>query len=429
LVDGGKNYTFASLNFVKGLAVPTGKVNLQDLAEPVMSPIGGHGANPVKELGASSIMIVKEYFRSEEGKVSTENDYRQFGLLLNPLLEEKHVRLQFYQSGLTGTFAVGATAIQATAGGYDPAYGKVVSWRDGVSGHSGTSELILTNIRGGDFEFGGTVGGLKIMNVREKTVAGTEGRRLLKLKVAPTAVSFSGGGTDFTEGYIAIGVGDYETSTPPSRATGEIYSWEPSLGSNKSGYLYLEEPVGSFKQGERLTQVDPLYSGFVGTGLSGVAEIISIDSIVRPLTPYSWCCQSGNSTSTNGGSVYDQTTSVVVEYDSTNEFDANSFTEDNYQEFAYGATSSANGYIMDWSAGTSGTTGTLRISGTQGRFYVGMTTPYYVSPTLTASAQVTQVLHTGELKYRSGEILYIQNMKPIQRGFEQKEEIKIVIDF
>ncbi len=428
LVDGGKNYTFSSLEFVKGLDVPTQKVLLEDLAEPVMSPPNGHGSNPVKELGASSIMIVKDYFRSENEKVSTENEYRQFGLILNPLLEEKHVRINFYGSGVSGSFVAGTTAQQATGSGYSGAYGKIVSWRSGASGHSGTSELVLTNIRDGNFKFGGTVNGLTIMNVREKTVAGTEGRRLLRLRVAPTDAAFVGNGTDFTRGYITIGVGNYETSAPPSRATGEVYAWEPSLGSNKSGYLYLEEPQGAFKQGERLTQVDPLYSGFV-TGLSGVAEIVAIDSVIRVLEPHSECCKTGIPTSTDGSSVYDQTTAFVMSYDGNNTFDSQSFREDAYALLAYGSTGSANGYVMDWSAGASGTTGVLRLTGTQGSFYVGMTTPYFVDQSATASAQIQQILHTGQLKYRSGETLYIQNMKPIQRGFEQKEEIKIVIDF
>lgn len=429
LVDGGKNYTFASLEFVKGLDVPTGKVELQDLAEPIMSPPGGHGSDAVKELGASSIMIVKDYSRSESNKVSTENEYRQFGLILNPLLEEKHVRINFYGSGVSGSFVAGATAQQATGAGYSGAYGEIVSWRSGTSGHSGTSQLVLTNIRNGDFKFGGTVNGLTIMNVREKTVAGTEGRRLLRLKVAPTDAAFVGNGTDFTRGHITIGVGNYEKSSPPSRATGEVYAWEPSLGSNKSGYLYLEEPQGTFKPGERLTQVDPLYSGFVGTGLSGIAEIVAIDSTVRVLESHSECCKTGIPTSTDGSSTYDQTTSLVMSYDGNNQFDSQSFVEDIYTAFAYGNTGSANGYVMDWSAGASGTTGTLRVTGTQGKFYVGMTTPYFVDASITASAQVQQIIHTGELKYRSGETLYIQNTKPIQRNFEQKEEIKIVIDF
>lgn len=426
LVDGGKDYTFASLEFVKGLAVPTTKVNLQDLAEPVMSPPGGHGFNPVKELGASSIMIVKDYTRSEGGKVSTENDYRQFGLLLNPLLAEKQVRLNFYGSGVSGSFTVGTTAQQTTGSGYNGAYGEVISWREGAAGHSGTSELILTNIRDGDFKFGGMVSGLKIMNVREKAVAGTENRRLLKLTVAPTDAAFAGNATDFTDGFIALGVGNYETSVSPSRASAEVYAWEPRIGSNKSGYLYLEEPQGTFKQGERVNQVDPLYGGFLPKGLSGVAEIIAIDSVISGLSTPTCCA---NSAIVDGINTYDQTTSLVVEYDGDNLFDTQSFLEDSYCVFSYGSTGSANGYVMDWSAGASGTTGTLRISGTQGKFYAGMTIPYTVDPSTTASAQVQEVIHTGELKYRSGQTLYIQNMKPIQRGSEQKEEIKIVIDF
>ena len=56
-------------------------------------------------------------------------------------------------------------------------------------------------------------------------------------------------------------------------------------------------------------------------------------------------------------------------------------------------------------------------------------TASYGLTTDTNLATVTQVIHTGELKYRSGEVLYIQNMKPIQRNLEQREEIKIIIDF
>jgi hypothetical protein len=175
--------------------------------------------------------------------------------------------------------------------------------------------------------------------------------------------------------------------------------------------LYIEEPQGTFKQGEKIGQVDPLYGGFVGRGISGIAEIVAIDSVIR-----------------NGVNTYDQTTSLVMEYDGTSLFNSNAFSEDGYTVFTYGNTGSANGYVMDWSAGASGTTGTLRVSGTQGKFYTGMETVYLVSSGVTAVAQVQDIIHTGELKYRSGETLYIQNMKPIQRGFEQKEEIKIVID-
>lgn len=417
LVDGGKNYTFASLEYVKGLVIPTGKVLIDDLAEPIMSPRGGHGSNPITELGAAGIMIVKEYSQTENGKISTENDYRQFGLILNPLLEEKQVRLRFYEPGVSGSFGVGLTAQQTMTGFYEGAQGKVVSWLHGVSGHSGTNELVLTNVRGGDFEWGGTVNGLKIFSVNEKTIAGDDARKLLRLTVTPTDVSFLGGNScrcsdqnDFLDGFLLHGIGNWKISMPASHASGEIYKWQPTLGTNKSGYLFVENPQGEFKLKELVGQTDPMYSGMY-KGLSGIAEIVDMQSIVLGATE-----------------TYDQTTTLVLAYDNNNLFNSSSLVEDSFKSFSFGNTA-ANGYVMSWSPGVSGTTGTVRLTGTQGKFVTGMLVEYNIDSNLTSSAEVTDVIHEAELKYRSGDILYIQNVKPIQRGLEQKEEIKIVINF
>jgi len=407
LVDGGQDYTFAALDFVKGLIVPTAKVNLDSLATAVMSPPGGHGSNPVKELGCSSLMISKDFSQDEGGKVSTANEFRQFSLILNPLLAEKQVRLRFFQAGVSGSFTEGLTAQQSTGGGgYSGAYGEVVSWREGSTGHSGTNELVLTDIRNGDFEYGAQVGGLTVLRVDERTVAGTEARKLVRLTLSPIGSQFNISANDFTKGYMAHGIGDYSTSMSPSRASGDIYAWEPQAGTLISGFLYVENPQGSFKVGERVTQSDQFFDDFVH-GLSGIGQITAIDSVIRESTE-----------------TYDQTTSLVMAYDGTTDFTSTSFPEDSFLGFYLGSTGSANGYVMDWTVGGAGTTGTVRVSGTQGSFRAGMTAAYGSD-----IATVTSVLHEGELKYRSGEVLYIQNMKPIQRDLEQREEIKIVIDF
>lgn len=409
VVNGGKDYTFATLEFVKGLAVPTGKVNLEDLATPVLSPPGGHGSDPVKELGASSIMIVKEYVGSEDGAVSTENDYRQFALIMDPILQEKQVRLSFFQPGLSGTFAAGATAAQQGTAGYDPAYGTVVSWRAGSSGHSGTNELVLTRVRGGDFAYGATMssGGLRVFNVDTRTEAGSEARKLLRLTLGTVCNAFSA--TDFIKGFLVHGMGDFELSVPPSRALGEVYLWEPKLGSNSFGNLYLENVVGEFKVGERLSQTNKMYGSLTGD-IEGIGQILSIDTVVR-----------------DGTETYDQTTTMVLQYDGTNLFEDTTFEDDGFVVFGVSVTGQANGYVMDWSPGASGTTGQLRLLGVQGTLSAGMTTPY--GSTGQFDASITSISHVGELKYRSGEILYIQNAKPIKRSRDQKEEIKIVIDF
>lgn len=53
----------------------------------VMSPYGGHGFNPGRELGANAVMIavkVGDVDSSEGGTVTSNNDFRQIGLLMRP---------------------------------------------------------------------------------------------------------------------------------------------------------------------------------------------------------------------------------------------------------------------------------------------------------------------------------------------------------
>jgi hypothetical protein len=53
----------------------------------ILSPFGGHGFNPARELGANAVMIsvkVGEVDSTEGGKITANNDFRQLGVLLNP---------------------------------------------------------------------------------------------------------------------------------------------------------------------------------------------------------------------------------------------------------------------------------------------------------------------------------------------------------
>ena len=48
------------------------------------SPIGGHGFNPISELGARHIMITASFNKNESGNLPTDIDFRQIGILSNP---------------------------------------------------------------------------------------------------------------------------------------------------------------------------------------------------------------------------------------------------------------------------------------------------------------------------------------------------------
>lgn len=411
LINGGKNYTYATINVVAGLTFAAGiSADMRLLATAVMSPVGGHGSNAVRELGASSLMIVTDFSQSEGCKITTENDYRQFALIRNPLLSKKQIRMNLSGHGLTASFTVGATITQSLTGangvtGYDAASATVLEWKTGKVGTTGTSELTVTNITGGNFELGGFVNGLSsqtIVAIKEKTIAGTENRLLKRLKLTPVQSStFDPSGYDFILNYIAIGGNNVSENASASFSTGKIYKWQPETGLNNVGNLYLEYPNGNFEMHEYIYQIENDYNGLTGP----IGKIIEIDEYEE-----------------TDSTVYDQTLRMNVSYDGNKLFDDESFEKDSVV-----SNSSASGYVMDWTPATGSTSGNLRILPIDGSFAVSQKLIYNNSGI--TGATITSLLSEPELKYRSGTVLHIQNLRPIERAPEQKEEIKLIVEF
>jgi hypothetical protein len=73
----GTNYTFANVS------VTSAQGNGATL-QTSTSPIGGHGFDPISELGCSHIMITSEFNSSENGLIPTDLDYHQLGIIINP---------------------------------------------------------------------------------------------------------------------------------------------------------------------------------------------------------------------------------------------------------------------------------------------------------------------------------------------------------
>lgn len=406
VVDGGQDYTFAELGVIKGLTtISSAPVEFRDFSanlRVVIPPIGGHGANAPRELGSSAYMITKDYIQNESGKINTNNDFRQFGILRNPLLRKKQVRIKFHQPGLTGTFLVGGTA--GSSGG---PIGTVLSWNPGITGMTATSELVLGEIRGetGTFALGGVMNTLTIFNVDTKTFAGTEGRHLLRLTMVPYGAAFDSSGTTYRKLHFAYGVGDIPTNISPSRSSGEIHSWEPSPATNMAGFLYLENPKGNFIIGEGVIQTPPHFIG--SNGMSGNGKISAITTAL-----------------VNTPTTYDLTTALTLVGEN---FLTSTFNKDVNVSLVAGLTS-ANGYVINWTSMTGGTQGHMLLGGVQGTVLTGQSVTVVGGASAATTGLVQSIGHLSDLKYRSGEVLYIQNIKPITRNLEQREEIKLVIE-
>lgn len=413
LINNGKNYTYASVNVVAGLTFAAGTSgDMNNLATAVMSPIGGHGYNAVKELGAASLMISLDFSQSENDKLTVNNDYRQFCLIKNPQLRSKQVRLNLAGAGLSASFSAGGIVSQGHTGaggltGFDVVSGTIVEWTAGAIGTTGTSELIVHNLTGGTFSIGGFINGVtsqEIVRVHEKTVAGTDYRLLRRLKLVPSNGStFDPSGYDFTKNYIAFGGGNSGSNVSASLANGKVYSWQPTDDTNTSGNLYLEDPNGNFVMSENVYQMKNDYTGVTGP----IGKIIEIDEYEE-----------------SSQTVYDQTVRLSLNYDGSAAFDNDSFTVD-----ATSGNANATGYVIDWTpaSATGASTGELRLLTTEGEFAVGQNLIYNNSGT--TGATISSIVSYPELKYRSGTIVHIQNIRPVARSIEQKEEIKLIVQF
>ena len=100
----GKEYTIADI-------VISGGGGTGGTARAVISPSGGHGLDPVKELGAFYVGLNAQLDSAEGGDLTVNNDFRQISIIKNPFKRATNT-----DSGHTSEENGAATTTVATAG-------------------------------------------------------------------------------------------------------------------------------------------------------------------------------------------------------------------------------------------------------------------------------------------------------------------------
>lgn len=143
MTDYGQGYTYATVTISGG-----GGSGAQGVA--IISPPGGHGSNPIYELGGSSL-ILNPYLRgTEENKLPATNDVRQISLIKDPLkraTENVSTNLVFVQALTlttigTGDYQEDEIVYQGTSVSSATFSGRVVSW------NSSNGILVVINTNG-----------------------------------------------------------------------------------------------------------------------------------------------------------------------------------------------------------------------------------------------------------------------------------------
>jgi hypothetical protein len=88
ITNPGKNYTYANV-VITGTAANGSSMGAGAVAISPTSPVGGHAFDPVSELGCAHVMFSVEFIRDEGGKIPTDNNYYQIGLIINPTTKDQ----------------------------------------------------------------------------------------------------------------------------------------------------------------------------------------------------------------------------------------------------------------------------------------------------------------------------------------------------
>jgi hypothetical protein len=103
MIEPGAGYKIAVANVY---AHPSVGITSAAAVRPILSPPGGHGSNPGNELYSSRAAVSVKFTTTESNTVPSTNQFRQIGLLLNPVYTSAAINF----SSSTSSFVAGETA-------------------------------------------------------------------------------------------------------------------------------------------------------------------------------------------------------------------------------------------------------------------------------------------------------------------------------
>jgi hypothetical protein len=432
ILNSGRNYTYARPRVVTGASGPsigTAVATLNDTISASLSTPKGHGYNAIRELKPASLMMVVEVDGTEDGKISHRNDYRQFGILKSPLLqggetlageEEQRILEVLVKKQPTktdkyslNTFVPGMFVF----GKESRATARIIDSDRFVPSRSSMLRLYLTDIEG-DFRFS------------EDSSS--------KVRVYYGATYSA----PFATGDIARQYSSVVGQTLSARGT--IFSYDlydrsvvidTLQGAFAKDRLISFGTAGYTMEAAAILDVDQEYGesiGQVAIGSTGGSSFMSFggDEVFGRIASTSF-----TSSIAEDIGRYDLTTKITV-VSGTPFTDGVLFgvpaVDGTLSQTDPKTLVRTKADILDFTVqGGSGLTGILRVNNVKGKFNITDSLSF-TEYGLTAEQQMTVTISgitLPDISVGSGELLYIENIRPIQRNQEQSEEFKIVIGF
>lgn len=368
VMDPGSGYRSATVIIRPS---PTVGVSANASLRAIMSPQNGHGANCFSELGANYVGVAVKFIENEgvAPELRTENDYRQVGLLRNPLFA--NVEIKYSAGNTVGAFLPAEHVSQYTeirlAGTANTFSNSTIR---------GNSTLFQDNLAVGDRLLVSD----GVNNVFGNVVSIASNTQL----VLDVNASF----TSVTCNISLVNASAFGIIS--ANSSGTIYVANVNVANVSSSMKFLGE------------------ESFTTT----IADTVKISR--------------GGSTPdvrvTNNYSTFSQLTKLA------GTIDDGTFVQDELVTQASAVAPYDTPSARVYAAVEDGATDYLYVTNVQNTWQLGAANG--VSTGANSDAQFTvQAKYEGELVPGSGEVVYIENLPPIARSNNQTETIKLILEF
>ena len=440
LVSGGNNYSQAKVEIVSPKSDGVSSNTIHPRIKAKLSPKGGHGSNILKELGVKDIILVAQLDSYDEDIIPVGGSYRKFGIIKNPILNDGSDVVagtdSVYYTDLILQY-IGSTAL-TTIAHFQTAFFPTT----GV-----TANLIIGTESNAAFP---------VIAVKDVVIANGETRVQVKVQSNQTApVTW------------ADRIRNYEISLSPAKSgfvVGEIVTESIPAGINISGISYA---FGITAEGT-ITKASPTklnvnvtrnafvggagrellgqYSGFTAaiSGVSlGYGELVLVNKGLSLATEGSTAelfkIISASPAYFDEASVPSYTGLTVLTISRTNAALA-TFTNTTWVNGSFIEQGISGSYSNDYASGT--VYKWIKTDTSNGTLYV--TEPFGIFKKTTTSGATFGKLNNGssindgyaiteitapEINTRSGEIIYINSIQPVQKISDQTDEFRLRVGF
>ncbi len=450
-----------------GLILPpnliTGGTNFEEAElKVIIPPVGGHGSDPFNELYADRVCVYSKFSNTEQGMISTDNDFRQVGIISNPRLNNIDL---FVNTALTiGSFSIGETVYQfknnRLAGNVTISTtantiiktdsGKISNTVTIVSGGIGYDSTVNNSLIFSAPEVGGTTATGIYTNNGSGTITSITISNTGSLYSSDPTVSVSPAAGGSNAVLTAVLANPEKTSFDDSFANGEVIlvttetlNWINTVSSVSNSEVIVVSANAPFNS--TTAKVSKLSFNAVGTvaaisagqitisNVAGVfkesAKIIGSDSgatsVIRTSNSEFNAIQI-NDKDPNGFGVVTQLTRLGGNLNAGGLFEEDEqLTQTNLIPYVQ-----PKGFVHHVEVGAGANDDVVYISSESGIF---MKDPNNLKPITGENSNAVlsylSAKYSGDFVKDSGKVIYFENVLPISRDTDRSEVIKIILKF